>query len=207
MRRSRRSGHKYDYAHTTRSRADCCARTGNGYYNTSHNNNNSNNIAGSERDEIGDCTDCNDGNASDTLSISSLAKTVSIDDMGLELDPGYTAEYPIVSDEYIAEYPILIACDCSMSEGGSRPLSHANTAHGELMSLQRRGVGVSTEAGAGTIIAQRVDTRMKGVAGVSKEEGARGRAVRLHESQVQRGTMMESARKRREEKEEGKRRE
>ena len=159
------------------------SRTGNGYYNTSHNNNNNNNIAGSERDEIGDCTDCNDGNASDTLSISSLAKTVSIDDMGLELDPGYTAEYPIVSDEYIAEYPILIACDCSMSEGGSRPLSHANTAHSELMSLQRRGVGVSTEAGAGTVIAQRVDTRMKGVAGVSKEEGARGRAVRLHESQ------------------------
>jgi hypothetical protein len=137
------------------------SRTGSDDYNRSRDTiNNKRSVTDSERDEIGDCSDYNDGNASDSLSISSLAKTVSIDDMGPELDPGYSVEYPMVNNEIIAECPISIACYCSLSKVGSKPPPHAYTAHSEVMSLQWREAGEYTEAGMGTgtgsVIAQRL---------------------------------------------------
>jgi hypothetical protein len=138
------------------------SRTSSDDYKRSHDKINSKrSVADSERDEIGDCSDYNDGNTSDSLSISSLAKTVSIEDMGL--DPGYFVAYPTVSNENIAECPISIASYCSLSKVGSKSPPHAYTAHSEVMSLQWRDAGTYTVAGTGTGTGTVVAQRLTGV--------------------------------------------
>jgi hypothetical protein len=163
------------------------SRTSSDDYNRPHNNiNNNDSMAGSERDELGDRSDCNDGNASDSLSISSLAKTVSVDDLGPELDPGYSVEYPMVRNENIAECPISVACYCGVSEVGSRPPPQALAAHSKVMSLHV--AHTEAEMGTGTAMAQ----RFPGVTVQEARERMLGRtdriayeetSVRLHECQ------------------------